>query len=206
MHTDKYIRLQSRLGKLRKVYLPKVFSPTGLYSDSTYEKVRAYKVLAHAEMEYYFEEVALSIARKSYVKWNSGNKTSTPLLSMVAYYEGSFSAPPNTHDANNADKDLNWRINTAYTNYNKMIRSNNHGIKEKNILGIFLPIGVKISDIDESMLLALENFGSERGMIAHSTRTSTLITPDDALDSVNDLMTYIGAFDQFLAEYKKTVR
>lgn len=206
MHTEKYIGLQSRLGKLRKVYLPKVFSPTGLYSDSVYEKVRAYKVLAHAEMEYYFEEVALAIAKKSYGRWKSSNKASTPLLSLVAYYEGQFSPPPNTHDGNNADKDLNWRIDTAYTNYNKMVRSNNHGIKEKNVLSIFLPIGVKISDIDESMLLALENFGSERGIIAHSTRTPTLITPDDALASVKDLMTYIDSFDQFLAEYKKAVR
>ena len=206
MHTNKYIGLQSRLSKLRRVYLPHTFSPTGSYSDSVYEKVRAYKVLAHAEMEYYFEEVALAIAKKSYVRWKSSNKASTPLLSLVAYYEGQFSPPPNTHDGNNSDKDLNWRIDTAYTNYNKMIRSNNHGIKEKNVLSIFLPIGVKVSDIDESMLLALENFGSERGIIAHSTRTSTLITPDDALASVIDLMTYIDSFDQFLAEYKKAVR
>lgn len=206
MHTEKYIRLQSRLSKLRKVYLPRVFSSTGSYSDSVYEKVRAYKVLAHAEMEYYFEEVALAIAKKAHTKWKTENKTSTPLVSMVAYYEGRVWAPPNAHDGNNADKDLDWRIDEAYTHYNNSVRANNHGIKEKNILSIFLPIGIKISDIDESMLLALDNFGSERGTIAHSTRASTLTTPNDALASVDDLMTYIDAFDQCLAEYKKSVR
>ena len=63
-----------------------------------------------------------------------------------------------------------------------------------------------INDIDEDMLLALNNFGSERGLIAHSTRANTLTTPDDALASVNNLMTYIDTFDQFLATYKNSIR
>lgn len=56
------------------------------------------------------------------------------------------------------------------------------------------------------MLIALDNFGSERGLIAHSTRASTLTTPDDALSSVNNIMTYIDTFDRFLATYKNSVR
>ena len=73
-------------------------------------------------------------------------------------------------------------------------------------MNIFLPIGVRIADIDEDLLLALNNFGSERGLIAHSTRASALTTPDDALTSVNDIMTYIDAFDQYLATYKNAIR
>lgn len=206
MHTDKYIGLQNRLKKLRSVYLPKTFSPTGSYSDTVYEKVCAYKVLAHAEMEYYFEEIALSIAKKAYLKWQSSNKASTPLLSLVAYYDGHFPSPPDLHDGNNSEKDIDWRINTSYTSYNKQIRSSNHGIKETNILSIFLPIGIKISDIDEGLLLSLNNFGIERGLIAHSTRASTLQSPNDALTAVNNIMTYIDAFDQHLATYKKSIR
>lgn len=206
MHTDKYIGLQRRLSKLRKVYLPRTFSPTGSYSDPVFEKVRAYKVLAHAEMEYYFEEVALAIAQKAYRKWQSNSKASSPLLSLVAYYDGQFPPPPEMHGGNNSARDISWRINTSYTSYNSQIRSNNHGIKEKNILSIFLPIGVKITDIDEGMLLALNNFGSERGLIAHSTRASILTTPDDALASVNNIMNYIDTFDQFLAVYKNAIR
>ena len=205
MHTDKYIGLQRRLNKLRKVYLPKEFSPTGSYSDSVFEKVCAYKVLAHAEMEYYFEEIALSIAQKAYRKWQSSSKASTPLLSLVAYYDGNFPPPPDIHDGNNSEKDIDWRIETSYTSYNRQIRSANHGIKESNILSIFLPIGIKIADIDEGLLLSLNNFGSERGLIAHSTRASTLTTPDDALASVNNIMTYIDTFDQHLAAYKSTL-
>lgn len=205
MHTDKYRELKSRLNKLKKVYLPRTFSPTGTYSDAVYEKVRAYKVLAHAEMEYYFEETALGIARQAFLLWRSSKKVSTPLLSLVAYYDGSFPAPPDMHDGNNSDKDINWRVEKSFSSYNSQIRSSNHGIKEKNILSIFLPIGVTTSDLDEDMLRDLNNFGSERGAIAHSTRASTLITPDDALASVNNIMTYIDLLDQFLATYKNSV-
>ena len=205
MHTEKYSRLVDRLGKLRMVYLPSEFSPTGSYADDDLEKVCAYKVLAHAEMEYYFEQIALEIVQKSLYLWRSSKSVSRPLLSLVAYYDGSFPALPDAHDGNNADKDLNWRVGDAVSKYNKQIRDKNHGIKEKNILSIFLPIGVETSDIDTDMLRDLDNFGSERGTIAHSTRASTLTTPDDALNSVEHIMTYIDPFDQFLATYKDAI-
>ena len=148
----------------------------------------------------------MSIAKKAYTKWTSSSKTSAPLLSLIAYYDGNFPPIPDMHDGNNSAKDINWRVSTAYTSYYSQIRSSNHGIKEKNILNIFLPIGIKVSDIHADLLLALNNFGSERGQIAHSTRASTLTTPNDALASVTDIMTYIDVFDQFLASYRKSIR
>lgn len=205
MHTEKYSRLVNRLDKLRTVYLPSEFSPTGSYTDDDLEKVCAYKVLSHAEMEYYFEQIALEIVQKSFHLWRSSKRVSRPLLSLVAYYDGSFPALPDAHGGNNADKDLNWRVGEAVTKYNKQVRDKNHGIKEKNILSIFLPIGVETSDIDADMLRDLDNFGSERGTIAHSTRASTLTTPDDALNSVNNIMTFINPFDEFLATYRDAV-
>lgn len=206
MHTKMYLGLLKHLNKLKKVYLPHVFSPTGSYNDSVYEKARAYKVLSHAEMEYYFEEIALSIAEKSYRKWCNTKKTSTPLLAMIAYYSGNYSAVPETRDGNHSDEDIDWRVNKAFTDYNAQIRSNNHGIKEKNILTIFLPIGIPVSDIDENMLIALNNFGSERGNIVHSTRAENITTPEDALNSVNNITEHINVFDEYLSLYKNAIR
>lgn len=205
MNTEKYIALRKRIRALKKVYLPAKFSPTGAYRDSTYEKVRAYEVLAHAEMEFYFEEIALSIAKSAYEKWSNFYKASPPLVAMVAYYSGQYPSMPESHDGNISDKDVDYRVKAAYQEYNHRIRVNNHGIKEKNILSIFLPIGVRISDLDEGMLIALNNFGSERGKIAHSTRASKITTPEDALSTVADLMSYIDLFDQFLSKYKRTI-
>lgn len=204
MSTQKYRGLKKRLEILRKIYLPRTFSPTGSYNNAQYEKVRAYEVLVHAEMEYYFEELALSIAQKAYNKWKNKRKASIPLIAMVVYYSGKYPSTPETHTGNFSQEDVDHRINEAYRDYNYR-KSNNHGIKEKNILSLFLPIGIQIDSIDADMLIALSNFGRERGNIAHSTRATTVLSPDDALRAVNELMTYIDSFDQLLSEFKKAI-
>ena len=206
MHTEKYIGLQRRLKKLREVYLPPHFSPTGAYKDSAYEKVRAYKVLVHAEIEYYFEETALIIASKAYKRWQTNKKASLPLLSLAVYYGGQYPQVPDTRTGNHSEEDLTFRIDKAYEEYNHLIRANNHGIRSKNIFSMFLPLGIELDDIDENMLIALDNFGRDRGSIAHSTRASTLTTPDDALNTVVNLMTYIEAFDLQLSALKNAIR
>ena len=205
MHTDKYIKLTSRLRKLRTVYLPRLFSPTGTYSESVFEKVRAYTVLSHAEMEYYFEETALSVAERAYNRWITNQKSSKPLLALVAYYDGQYQSVPEAHDGNRSDENLDVRIQKAYTSYNSLVRVNNHGIKETNILRVFLPIGIRIDDLDENLLIALNNFGAERGRIAHSTRASNLTTPDDALNTVSSIIKLIDSFDSFLHEYRRKI-
>lgn len=204
MHTQNYIALKCRVEKLRKVYLPKQFSPTGTYNDVVYEKVRAYKVLVHAEMEFYFEEIALIIAKKAYAKWCKYRKASTPLMAIVAYYSGTFPSLPQTHTGNRSDEDIDWRINKAYTEYNSLVRNNN-GIKEKDILSIFLPIGVISTDIDEDLLIRLNSFGTERGQIVHSTRANQPADPHDALDDIENIMTLIDSFDEFLRNYREKV-
>lgn len=203
MHTDKFIRLKSRLSRLKKVYLPSSFSPTGTYSDTVYERVRAYTVLSHAEMEYYFEEIALSIAEKAYTKWIQRQKASKPLLALVAYYDGKYSSIPDAHDGNRSDETIDERIKKAYTSYNMQVRNRNNGIKEADILKVFLPIGIKISDIDENLLIELNNYGKQRGDIAHSTKSSNLTTPDDALNTVNTIIGLIDSFDELLHQYRK---
>lgn len=164
--------------------------------------------MVHAEMEYYFEQVALAIAQKAYKLWLDKRKASTPLLSMVAYYSGSFPAIPDIHSANTSTSDIDWRTKEAFTSYNKYIRVGNHGIKEKNILNIFLPIGIKINEIDNNLLIELNSFGAERGLIAYSSRIGalSLTTPDDALKNVDTIMSYIDSFDQYLYSYMIAMR
>ena len=191
--------------KLRTTYLPRNFSETGDYTDNELEKTRAYTVLAHAEMEFYFEQIALEIAQKAFKKWEDFHRSSRPLVAMVAYYSGQYLAPPDIHDGNRASENIDEKIKIAYSSYNKKIRASNNGIKEENILSIFLPIGIVIEDIDETLLISLSNFGSKRGTIAHSTKASPLTTPDNAYHDVSVLVSLIDTFDQFLHQYKNQI-
>ena len=188
-----------RQKELSKVFLPVRKSPIGAYSDKAYEKASAYTLLVHAEIEYYFEEVALSIAKAAIQNWDVNHVASRTLVAMVAYNEKQFQPVPEyTNDKNKINEDLEFRIKDSYKAYNEYVRARNHGIKEKNVLAIFLPLGLTINDFDNNVLIALNNLGSSRGNIAHSTKAKQQISPPDAKATVKAMEGYLAVFDEML--------
>lgn len=180
--------------------MPKRFSPTGNYSDLTYEKVAAYILLIHAALEYYFEQVALSIAKDSMTKWNAQKRATKTIVALIAYSPIKYNAIPDTTNDQRAIQDLDFRVKEAYTNYNNYIRSQNHGIKETNILSIFLPIGLTIAEIDNNMLAELNSFGIDRGTIAHTAKARQQIPPEDAEIKITLIISLVKGFDEMLCE------
>lgn len=175
MATEYYRNLCERFEKLQNAFLPEEFSPTGEYADIVYEHTRAYKVLTHAELEYYFEEAAKAIAQKALREWRSSNQVSKPLLALVAYYPGAFEPLPELSNGNHVQMDLEQRISTSFTAYFSYVNSENHGIKEKNLIHLFLPIGIRIDELPHDLLISANNYGSMRGAIAHSTRAQQML-------------------------------
>jgi hypothetical protein len=47
--------------------------------------VRTYRILAHAEFEYYFEKIAESIITQTHNKWISDRKASSVLISLATF-------------------------------------------------------------------------------------------------------------------------
>lgn len=176
--------------------LPQKRSPTGNYKNSTYERVLGYKLLIHAELEYYFEEVTKSIMKSAKDKWDKKNEATPTIVALMAYCQKSFVAIPEHTADQHSSVDLYDRVKTAYTEHHKYISSKNHGIKENNILALFLPIGITISEIDNNLLIALDSFGSERGAIAHQTKAQQCLTPDDVEASVKNILTLLEPFDE----------
>lgn len=201
METEYYKKLRERFKKLELAFLPSTFSPTGDYpDDSVFEHARAYKVMTHAELEYYFEEIAKSIAKKAFDEWKNNHPTKA-LVALVAYYPGAFDPIPELAKGNNAQKTLDVRINDALTSYYRYIQSENHGIKEKNILHIFLPLGIQIDEIPPDLLIFANNYGATRGEIAHSTRTQKILQPEDAKKDADEILKYVQQFDELLSTY-----
>ena len=193
--TKQYQYLCKRYKELKRALLPSKLSLTGNYQNTTFEKVSAFKLLTHAELEYYFEEIALTIAKDAYEKWKKNNIASPALVALLAYCKKDFPAIPESTNDQKSKKGLDERIQDAYTQYNSYVRSNNHGIKEKNMLALFLPIGVKKDQIDNSLLIALDNYGAARGIIAHSTKAKQQSSPSDANQAIKDLIALIASFD-----------
>ena len=199
--TDLFRFLSCRNNALKKALLPIHLSPTGNYKEKKKKKVRAYEVLVHAELEYYFEQLAIRIMQNAWDEWNN-NIATKAIVALVAYSEKSFAPLPESTSDQRRNEDLKKRVHDAYTEHNRYIRSLNHGIKEKNILALFLPLGIEIGTIDNNLLIALDSFGSNRGQIAHSTRAVQNVTPEDAMNTVAQILALVALFDSYvLNEY-----
>lgn len=204
-HTQLYTHLIRREQELRKALFPRRLSPTGNYNRTTYQKIDGYKVLIHAELEYYFEEITKSLMRISKNDWDTNKKASKTLVALLAYSKKVFPSIPESQNDQNIRTDLNRRISDAYTEHYSYIQAQNHGIKEKNILALLLPVGIEVDEIDNNLLIALNNFGSDRGRIAHTTRTIQNTTPEDAQNTVAQILTLVDTFDcQMVQSYNIT--
>lgn len=197
-HTSYYLHLKKRNNELKSALLPKRRSPTGNYKDSTYDRVSGYKLLFHAELEYYFEEVVKSIMKNAKDDWDNKNNATQTLVALVAYCKKDFFAVPERTNDQHKSEDLSFRVKKAYTEHHKFISAQNHGVKEKNILALFLPIGVTIDEIDNDLLIALDNFGTDRGAIAHGTKAKQNCSPDDAEATVDNILSLLDPFDEEL--------
>ena len=75
------------------------------------------------------------------------------------------------------DKKIELALNAFYR-----VIDQNHGLKEANLLALLLPIGIDSDDLDSVMLVTMDAFGKQRGLIAHKSATSyrATQTPDPA--------------------------
>jgi len=163
-NSRRYNKLVSRINLLEIHLLPNV-KISGNYTKRESDLIRSYVLLAHAEIESFFEEIALVKIQKALAKWSLNRTKSNCLLSVMSFCAGeiNWDSIPNT----NKDK-LSFRINRIVTHYINKLDSN-HGIKSNHIYNILLPIGVEEHQIDNTWLSTMDNFGARRGSIAHST-------------------------------------
>lgn len=197
MATSEYCYLVGRVGRLQKALLPRSKSPTGSYRDSVYERTRAFKVLICSEIEFYFEQACSTIAVKAYDSWDKRGASSSPILALSAYYNGVSAATPDQKNGNRSEHSFQKRVKDSYSGFRSKI-SDNNGIKESNILGLLLPIGVTEDQIPDDLLIALNNYGGARCLIAHSTRAQQKLSPDDAESEVANILRLLTPLDALL--------
>lgn len=75
------------------------------------------------------------------------------------------------------------------------------GIKEKNLLHIFPPLGLEPSDFPEELLTTCDSYGSERGEIVHKTRTKQILQPAEVNQSAENILKQVEKLDALLEKY-----
>jgi len=208
-----YRRLTRRLGQLRKHFLPHTFSPTGLYTDRQQDLARAFKLLAHAELEAFIEDIAWLALKKKVIEWQTLRKPSDLIICFVVCYQtGDQPEPdPNSEDGDvlprnprghNAavDRGADKVVNLAVARY-RDIMANNHGIKPANLRKLLIPVGVRMPDINDDWLDKLNSFAEDRGTIAHkSSSVKTLIDPKLEYEQVRDLLPGLATLDSLVLQ------
>ena len=205
--SDKFITLKTQLDRLKDEFLPEI-SPTGSYSESQLSRTAAYRVLAHAEIEYYLEERAWEVVQNAKTLWDKSGKNTRTLICLLGFSGLTMDKPPDTLTPQKGSKTvkeekikISKKIDLAVESFKRVI-SQNHGVKEDHILSLLLPIGIDSDDLDPAWLATMNTFGEKRGLVAHKSATSymTIQTPDPAneLNTVNQITDELLRIDELI--------
>lgn len=208
MPSERFVVLEGRIRELKRLLLPSRFDPTGSYKDPLRVTTRAlsFRVLAHAEVETYLEDRVLEIATTALKGWEEKKFVSPAALHLLAFSGRTFDRPPDTLQAPDDQKAKDWpskisiddRFAKCVSEFHKRVRKENHGVKEKHILDLLLPVGFDVSKCDALFLQAMSNFGEARGAVAHTSGKSHIqkaVDPRDEFETLRGIVTSLVSID-----------
>lgn len=218
MPSKEYKNLKKRLNEIKRHFIPKR-SATGEYTDRQYDRMRAVRLLVHAEIESYLENWAVCILTNAQDKWKNYRKPSGVLMCLLSFSEYSFKSIPDTinslksqHNTPQKDilyqDDIDERVKQVVQRHYHAITKDNHGIKEKNLLKMFLPIGLENEEFHQSQALIfnLDSYGVNRGIVAHESAASQQpIDPVTEVQTIDTLLNNLKVFDEALSRLNDSI-
>ncbi|MBU2887457.1 hypothetical protein KO507_16950 [Gilvimarinus agarilyticus] len=209
--SNRFKELRGRLRELRLHLLPANFSPTGDYTDRQQDRARGYRLLVHAEIESYLEDVSRETVTQAIRDWKTSNKPSNIIVSFLAAYHSSWSVTEEIKNEEliqiaksrkNAKDSVVEVIDLAQRQFTKKLKDN-HGIKDKNFKTLILPTGIDIGSLDQTWLTNIDSFGTKRGEVAHKAkRTQGTINPKDEFESVQALLNGLEDLDKKIMQLR----
>lgn len=170
--SNRFDGLRRELDLLRRLFLPDPFHPLGMYPDGkrVQAHTRAFLVLGHAEIETFLEDWAKDLARTVEKVWTKTKRVTAPLAFLLSSMGDRMKIVETLSAA--GGKDCHQRLEDLVRNllpeYFRRVNANN-GVKEKNVLSLFEPLGVPSSAFGTTQLPNLETLGSLRGTHAHTS-------------------------------------
>jgi hypothetical protein len=173
--------------------------PAGNYTRRQLSEAAAYTLFAHGEFESFLEDWATAITDRVVTR-GYGAGFSPLLAHLIAYREKL--AVPNDTGANNA-----WSTGCgAAVNAQKSTISRNHGIAEKYVCAMFIPLGVDVWSFDPILISDLNAFAKIRGDHAHQSRRAHLgqqFDPFDRMSKVKNIYSLLDPLDTALQVHLK---
>ena len=186
--TANFNELKQRVDELGSHMLPAIKSDL-TYSPAEYDRVRAYVLLVHAEVEAFLEQRVQDEVARRIAAWDTAGTPSVVLMGLLAFHKGKWTGAtdsltrPAGGDKNQtwSERDVDRRLNKCQTQTVYALQNNN-GIKAKNVLDMLLRLGFRIDGIDADLISQLDTLGADRGTFAHNAVRAVTTQPDPALE------------------------
>ena len=184
--SKEYKHLEKRISQIEKNFKfnQSINGITNLQAD----RLRGLRLLCHAELEDYFESVALKLLTKAEKRWVEKKIANYNLSSLFI-----------CHDKIEKNDTNDTKASMIIADYRKEIKSN-HGLKEDNIKKLFGPLGYRTDDFDSTFISTLSSFGALRGETAHMSvnKTQQPLDQNTELKRIKDLLKGIADFEDVL--------
>ncbi|KOA81394.1 hypothetical protein ACR53_03220 [Bacillus stratosphericus] len=175
-YSVRYYNLESRLNDLENHYVSQLYEKSFLdLNPKELDMCRGYRVLCHAEVESYLEDRALELLNHSRSNWFQHNKIKTSLLSLFAHYKFLDNPEINGYrdvgerGNNRKYMKLDEKIGKLCADFKEEKIKMNHGLKQKNLINLLVPLGIDVFELDTAWLSTMDSFGSKRGETAHTS-------------------------------------
>lgn len=199
--TDRFLHLSNRLTELETHLITSEFSETGEYEENRKDMARGYRLLAHAEIESYLEDVVGQVADKALEHWKKSSTGSKELICVLAALKND---PEVSDKALNSLKTTEETVNFSFVTLKKKITKNN-GIKDKDVKSLTAPIGLDLDTLIPELPPLLDSFGSRRGEVAHSSSLKKEINPKDEVTDVQTIQKYLQQLDEKIFSILETL-
>lgn len=170
----------------------------------------SFRLLCHAEIESYFEARSREIATLIVGCWNSSQMVSYPTVCMLGFSGQEMTLPPPTVEKPSS-KQKDWedhikvggRIRKSIDTYLHYVNRQNNGIDEKDLLRMLLPLGFRVSLLDEAFLIQINNFVKGRGDVAHNSVLGQVTKGVDPRDEFKNVQSLLGCLIPIDAEFDR---
>ncbi len=196
--TERFAVALEQIDELRRRLVR--IDPAGAYTELEYIKTRAFVLLAHGALEDYIEQICIEVADAAIAAFNADDRARRTIVTLLYY--GADNDPSKVSPAGQ------WQIRQALKDSRARLlgwRDANNGIKEKDVLRLFLPVGVSEADMGATWLQAMSDLGELRGRVAHHghrTGARTPVDPGDALAAVEAVLPTLCRVDAKLLGFR----
>ena len=191
-NSSTFVRTRRRIGRLKNTFLPSKL-PKASYTRRELDRTVAFHLMVHSEIENCVEDVVSDLVRRCHSAWRQNRTSSCILRALLAHF-----AATGKPGSGKSRQSFKSRADEATSWFLSMVKGN-HGIKEANMMGLLLPIGIWEEDLDPVWLASLNQFGSARGGFAHQG-VHTIVEPDpeDERRVVSDIVAGLAVLDAML--------